>query len=197
VVPPVQLFVCQRVKWLKRNHCLPGQGRYTEMGMSTGHLPGRMPNFGRRLNIRIATLYNSPSNRMFAESRRMSKKLNLDALSVDEMWQLHEEINSLLSIRLTAEKRELEKRLAQLRREKESRKLESTDRQTNDPPRERRKYPRVFAKYRNPNEPSETWSGRGKQPRWLSAALKSGHTIDEFVIQDGESNESNLRRRRA
>jgi DNA-binding protein H-NS len=134
---------------------------------------------------------------MFAESRRMSKKLNLDALSVDEMWQLHEEINSLLSIRLTAEKRELEKRLAQLRREKESRKLESTDRQTNDPPRERRKYPRVFAKYRNPNEPSETWSGRGKQPRWLSAALKSGHTIDEFVIQDGESNESNLRRRRA
>ena len=47
----------------------------------------------------------------------MSKKLNLDAMSIDEMWQLHEEISQVLSVRLTSEKRELEKRLAQLRRE--------------------------------------------------------------------------------
>jgi DNA-binding protein H-NS len=127
----------------------------------------------------------------------MSKKFNLDALSIDEMWQLHEEINALLSIRLTAEKRELEKRLAQLRREKESRQLESADSQEKDAPRERRKYPRVFAKYRNPNEPSETWSGRGKQPRWLTAALDAGHTIDEFVIRNKESNENGFRRQRA
>jgi DNA-binding protein H-NS len=127
----------------------------------------------------------------------MSKKFNLDALSIDEMWQLHEEINALLSIRLTAEKRELEKRLAQLRREKESRQLESADSEVKDAPRERRKYPRVFAKYRNPNEPSETWSGRGKQPRWLAAALEAGHTIDEFVIRNMESSENGFRRQRA
>ena len=127
----------------------------------------------------------------------MSKKFNLGALSIDEMWQLHEEINALLSVRLTAEKRELEKRLAQLRREKESRQLESADSEVKDAPRERRKYPRVFAKYRNPNEPSETWSGRGKQPRWLAAALEAGHTIDEFVIRNMESNENGFRRRRA
>ncbi|WP_163314351.1 H-NS histone family protein, partial [Enterobacter hormaechei] len=46
----------------------------------------------------------------------------------------------------------------------------------------RRKYPRVLPKYRNPSEPSETWSGRGKQPRWLVAAIKSGHKIDDFKI---------------
>src|SRR4029453_17025786 len=102
-----------------------------------------------------------------AESRRMSKKFNLDSMSVDEMWQLHEEVNAALSIRLTLEKRELEKRLAQLRREKEMRQSEAPDSQAKDAPRERRKYPRVFAKYRNPNEPSETRSGRGKQPRGL------------------------------
>src|SRR4051794_29248279 len=108
----------------------------------------------------------------------MTRKLNLDAMSIDEMWQLHEEIGRLLSVRLTSEKRELEKRLAQLRREKEMRQLESPDGQPlRDAPRERRKYPRVFPKYRNPQEPSETWSGRGKQPRWLAAALKTGHTI--------------------
>jgi DNA-binding protein H-NS len=128
----------------------------------------------------------------------MSKKFNLDAMSIDEMWQLHEEISAVLSIRLTSEKRELEKRLAQLRREKEMRQSESADSQARDAPRERRKYPRVFPKYRNPNVPTETWSGRGKQPRWLTAALKTGHTIDEFVIGNVESKKnSSSRRQRA
>jgi len=128
----------------------------------------------------------------------MSKKFHLDAMSIDEMWQLHEEISAVLSIRLTSEKRELEKRLAQLRREKEMRQSESADSQARDTPRERRKYPRVFPKYRNPNEPTETWSGRGKQPRWLTAALKTGHTIDEFVIGNVESKKnSSSRRQRA
>lgn len=128
----------------------------------------------------------------------MSKKFNLDAMSIDEMWQLHEEISAVLSVRLTSEKRELEKRLAQLRREKEMRQSESADSQARDAPRERRKYPRVFPKYRNPNVPTETWSGRGKQPRWLTAALKTGHTIDEFVIGNVESKKnSSSRRQRA
>jgi DNA-binding protein H-NS len=127
----------------------------------------------------------------------MSKKFSLDAMSVDELWQLHEEVNAVLSIRLTSEKRELEKRLAELRREKEMRQLEAVEGRAKDAPRARRKYPRVFAKYRNPNEPSETWSGRGKQPRWLTAALKQGHTIDEFVIRNVETNKSNFRRQRA
>jgi DNA-binding protein H-NS len=115
----------------------------------------------------------------------MSRKFNIDAMSVDEMWQLHEEISRILSVRLTSEKRELEKRLARLRREKELPEAEAGGILVNNiAVRERRKYPRVFPKYRNPNEPSETWSGRGKQPRWLMAALKDGHTIDEFVISN-------------
>ena len=47
----------------------------------------------------------------------------------------------------------------------------------------RRKYPRVLPKYRNPHT-SETWSGRGKRPRWLVAAIKSGRKIEEFRIGD-------------
>jgi DNA-binding protein H-NS len=87
--------------------------------------------------------------------------------------------------------------LAQLRREKQMRQSESVDNQAKNVTRERRAYPRVFPKYRNPNEPSETWSGRGKQPRWLTAALKTGHTIDEFVIGNAESSKSVPRRQRA
>jgi DNA-binding protein H-NS len=125
----------------------------------------------------------------------MSKKLNLDAMSTDEMWQLHVEINRLLSARLTSEKRELEKRLARLRRENELPQSEAADREFNDAPQARRNYPRVLPKYQNPNVPSETWSGRGKQPRWLTAALKSGHTIEDFVISNVALTKSDHRKR--
>jgi DNA-binding protein H-NS len=128
----------------------------------------------------------------------MSKKLNLDAMSVDEMWQLHEEISQTLSVRLASEKRELEKRLAQLRREKDTRQSGPADVPASQGEvRERRKYPRVFPKYRNPGEPSETWSGRGKQPRWLVAALKTGRTIEEFAIGTPELDGNRSQRRRA
>jgi len=123
----------------------------------------------------------------------MSDKRNLDAMSIDEMWQLHEDIIRVLSTRLTSEKRE--KRLAQLRREKgEMPQSDPVNRNLKKgASSQRRKYPKVFPKYRNPNEPSETWSGRGKKPRWLTAALKSGHTIEEFVISNTERNKNSPR----
>lgn len=119
----------------------------------------------------------------WAESRilEMGKKIDLGAMSTDEMWQLHTEIGRLLSVRLTSEKRELEKRLARLRRDNEMPQVAAVPVERS-PSRERRRYPRVLPKYQNPDEPSETWSGRGKQPRWLTLALKTGHTIEEFVI---------------
>ena len=116
----------------------------------------------------------------------MSQKLNLDAIAIDELWQLHAEISRVLSDRLTSQKRELEKRLAQLN---PGRQVEPSDQPEALSSKglahaARRKYPRVFPKFRNPQIPSETWSGRGKQPRWLSAALKTGRKIEEFVITD-------------
>ena len=127
----------------------------------------------------------------------MSKKLNLDVMSVDEMWQLHEEISRILSVRLTSEKRELEKRLAQLRREKGMHQPEVIDLPSSKGiVRERRKYPRVFPKYQNPADPSEKWSGRGKQPRWLVAALETGSKLEEFVIRNPDSRKVVSRRRR-
>jgi len=41
-------------------------------------------------------------------------KFNLSALSMDELWALHEEIGGMLSERIASEKRELEARLAKL-----------------------------------------------------------------------------------
>jgi DNA-binding protein H-NS len=46
----------------------------------------------------------------------------------------------------------------------------------------KRHYPPVRPKYRNPVRPSETWAGRGRQPRWLVAALKKGKHLEDFRI---------------
>ncbi len=40
---------------------------------------------------------------------------------------------------------------------------------------------KVAAKYRNAAT-SETWSGRGLQPKWLKAALAGGAKIEEFAL---------------
>ena len=39
---------------------------------------------------------------------------------------------------------------------------------------------KVHPKYQNPNDVSQTWTGRGRQPRWIAAALASGKKLDEF-----------------
>jgi DNA-binding protein H-NS len=125
---------------------------------------------------------------------KMGKKLDIETMSTDEMWQLHVEIGRVLSVRLTSEKREMEKRLDRLHRENGMPQAKAAVVGQNTR-RERRRYPRVLAKYQNPNEPSETWSGRGKQPRWLTAALKTGHTIEDFIIRDVEPNKNRTSQR--
>lgn len=42
---------------------------------------------------------------------------------------------------------------------------------------------KVAPKYRNPANPSETWAGRGKQPRWLSAYTNVGRKLEDFLIR--------------
>lgn len=37
-------------------------------------------------------------------------------------------------------------------------------------------------RYRNPDNPQQTWSGRGKRPLWLNAALQSGQTLDALRV---------------
>lgn len=40
----------------------------------------------------------------------------------------------------------------------------------------------VEIRYRNPANEAETWTGRGKQPRWLAAAIASGKNLQDFAI---------------
>lgn len=37
-------------------------------------------------------------------------------------------------------------------------------------------------KFRNPNNASETWSGRGRQPEWFKAAVEAGTPREKMAI---------------
>ncbi len=38
-------------------------------------------------------------------------------------------------------------------------------------------------KYQNPADPRQTWTGRGKRPSWIKAALEQGKSLDELRIE--------------
>lgn len=40
---------------------------------------------------------------------------------------------------------------------------------------------KATVKYRNKDNPLQTWTGRGRQPRWLAAALKKGASLKDFA----------------
>lgn len=42
---------------------------------------------------------------------------------------------------------------------------------------------KVPPKFRNTANAKETWAGRGKQPRWLSAEIAKGRKLEEFLIK--------------
>jgi len=42
---------------------------------------------------------------------------------------------------------------------------------------------KVAPKYRNPADHAQTWSGRGRAPRWFKAALRKGKTERSLLIR--------------
>jgi DNA-binding protein H-NS len=103
------------------------------------------------------------------------KPHDLESMSMDELWSLYEQVTLVLTPKISAEKALLEQRLREIG--------QSPAGSAKEVSHARRPYPQVFPKYRNPAQPSETWAGRGKQPRWLTAELRSGKKLDDFRIQ--------------
>lgn len=99
------------------------------------------------------------------------KRSHLYTMSTDQLWAVHQEITAMLAKKIALEKSVLQDRLRQLNQGRYVKRAQ------------RRPYPTVFPKYQNPDDPTQTWAGRGKQPRWLTAQLRSGKRIDEFRMQ--------------
>lgn len=45
-----------------------------------------------------------------------------------------------------------------------------------------RKGTKVAIKYRHPEDPNKTWTGRGVAPKWMQELLNAGHDRSEFEV---------------
>ncbi len=97
----------------------------------------------------------------------------LTEMALDELWALHQRVVSILASRLETQKREVEDRLRRLR-------ADVAPNPVKEPPR--RRYPAVLPKFRNPAEPHQTWSGRGKRPHWVTELVNAGISIQDLQI---------------
>jgi DNA-binding protein H-NS len=100
--------------------------------------------------------------------------MNLKSMSIDKLSKLSEQVAAALNAKVIEERRAVQDQLSKLDR------LAAGG--------SRGKGGRgglrgaVAPKYRNPDNPEETWAGRGLKPRWLAAALKTGKKLEDFSI---------------
>ena len=104
----------------------------------------------------------------------------LAAMSVNELWALHENIAAILVEKIEGEKTKLQGRLDELNRRFGVTPIVGKPLAN---ARARRPYPKVNPKFQNPQRPSETWAGRGKKPHWFSQLLEAGRSIDDLRIE--------------
>jgi DNA-binding protein H-NS len=100
--------------------------------------------------------------------------MNLKSMSIDKLSTLREQVEAALSAKVIEERRAVQDQLGKLERLGTSGLRAKGGRAGRLGP--------VAPKYRNPDDPSETWAGRGLRPRWLAAALKSGKKLEDFSI---------------
>lgn len=102
--------------------------------------------------------------------------LNLNAMSLRELKDLHTHVTRAIASYEDRKKKEALAELEEKAREMGFSLAELTGAQI---PRKRTQ---AGAKYANPANRSETWSGRGRKPRWFAEAISAGQSPDDLAI---------------
>ncbi len=102
--------------------------------------------------------------------------VDLEKLSLDELKKLRKDVDSAIR---SFQDRERKKALDAL--EVKAREMGySLSELTGGASKTRKVNP---PKYRNPDDATQTWSGRGRQPGWVKAILESGGNLDHTLIR--------------
>jgi DNA-binding protein H-NS len=103
------------------------------------------------------------------------KSLNLKSMSADALIDLRSEIDKVLSAKVAVERKELRAKLD---------KLDLFGKPARGGGKGVRSHPlkggKVAPRFRGPD--GETWSGRGLRPKWLTAQIEQGRSLEDFAI---------------
>ncbi|MDE3239085.1 MAG: H-NS histone family protein [Paracoccaceae bacterium] len=102
--------------------------------------------------------------------------INLNAMPLAELKQLQRDVTKAIE---TFEARKIAEARAEL--EARAKELGFSLNEIAEASASRSRGP-VMAKYRNPANASETWSGRGRKPKWVVAALEAGKSMVDLEI---------------
>lgn len=102
--------------------------------------------------------------------------MNLNALSLKELKELQSQVSRAIA---TFEDRKKKAALAEL--EEKARQMGFSLAELTGAPGVRKRAP-ASAKYANPANASDTWSGRGRKPRWFIQAIAAGKSPEDLAV---------------
>ena len=101
--------------------------------------------------------------------------LSFDTMSLDELKRLKKDLDKAIANYDDRRKAEARRALEEKAREYGFSLSELADVKTT-------KRAALAPKYRNPSNPEQTWSGRGRQPSWFREAIVAGTEPDDLKI---------------
>jgi DNA-binding protein H-NS len=97
----------------------------------------------------------------------------LKSMSIEMLMKLKSDVEETLAQKISEQRHSLQQALSKLGGYTSGKKARGG---TRGP---------VAPRYRDP-ETGATWAGRGLKPRWLTAAMKSGKSLEAFAIKAGK-----------
>ena len=102
--------------------------------------------------------------------------INLEKMSLPELIELQKDLEPAIKKKQRKEKTSLRKQMENLAKQSGFTFDEVIS--TAKP----KAVSKVKPKYANPNDSDQTWTGRGRRPKWVEAALKDGKNLDDLLI---------------
>ncbi|MGY6632857.1 MAG: H-NS histone family protein [Alkalilacustris sp.] len=105
------------------------------------------------------------------------RNIDLGHMSLEELKALHKDVTVAIDTYRDRQRDEARKVL-----EEKARELGFKLDELASAPGGRRKGKSGPARYRHPENPALTWTGRGRRPNWVVAALEQGRSLDDLRI---------------
>lgn len=113
---------------------------------------------------------------------KTTPKIDLSALSIEELENLRTQIEKALERRRSESLEQAFAKLEETAAKLGIDKAQLASRYAGGVRQRRSSAKPVERKYRNPADPSQTWTGRGRKPVWVRSHLEAGGKIEELRI---------------
>ena len=115
---------------------------------------------------------------MDTEDQKTELFEKLDSLDIEELKDLRKTLDRAIASYETRKRQEALSAVEQAAREYG---FKLTDLLGNGKAGRGRKSDTGAAKYANPDDPEQKWSGRRRRPQWINEALEAGRALEDFV----------------